>query len=378
MKRILIHAGMPKCGSSTLQSILSTEKFHTSNPEILYVSIDGNGNLLYGKKLFDVSKKSPYQYSSSADIERLLELGVEIKIKIKNEIEDLLEMYDTIIISNEAWGVKPAKVNEFFLPIFSNNTKYIVDVLVYIRPQVDWLNSAWWQWGAWTDHSLDFWIEHNFTQANWLKHIEEWERLPWTNHIGVRLLNANLIQDFLYAIHAKKENYERSNKSSPASLLRFFQKNREFRKGAHDSSKEFILLKWLPFNDAKTPWVLHSSLIKLILKNYTEDNIKLLQYLDEQTKMEFKRNLKWSSELAYKDKYVEDYLCDELSNDVLNELIISSKKAISNLKSVGNMGHDEFYNRLNSCEDDNEIIKLYFNFIIDSDKKIRSKIQYVD
>ena len=40
MKKILIHAGMSKCGSSTLHSILSSEKFYTSNPKILYVSID--------------------------------------------------------------------------------------------------------------------------------------------------------------------------------------------------------------------------------------------------------------------------------------------------------------------------------------------------
>jgi len=60
-KKLFIHVGMPKCGSSSIQSLLSNSDFYQENKNIIFVSLDRYGNLLYGDELFQQAKRSIFQ-----------------------------------------------------------------------------------------------------------------------------------------------------------------------------------------------------------------------------------------------------------------------------------------------------------------------------
>lgn len=332
-KRLFMHVGVPKCGSSAIQSLLGNSDFYQENKSILYVSIDGFGNLLYGDKLLQQAKKSIFQYSSSVEISYLLKLDQD-KIKaIFDELEELFKNFETIIISNEEWGVKPSEVNQFFEALFSVK-RFEINVIGYIRPQVEWFNSAWWQWGAWSDHSFDYWLDHAINNASWFKHIELWNSFSWVDNVHFSLLNSNMISGFLSKIGAKFSELSMiSNQSSCDLLLRFFQLNREFRKSSHDSGKEFALNHWLNFQDNSTPFVIQKKNIEEIQRFHKEGNEKLVDYLcDEDKKTIQNENSKWFSIIPYEEKITLESSPRLLTDNEYQTLLMASQNAIYTLR----------------------------------------------
>ncbi len=323
---------MPKCASSAIQSALSSSEFYVSNGDILYVEINANGSLVYGENLLIKAKQSPFQYSASVPIETLLLLDDNQIQKIKKELELLLNDYKAIILSNEGWGVKPEQVNTFFESLFDEKKAYEVIVIGYIRPQVDWFNSAWWQWGAWTENSLDRWLGHSLEHVNWYRVIKEWNNLLWVDKIIIRILNSDVISDFMGIINAKFTNNTISNKSLSGILLRFFQFNRELRIDSHDSEIEFILTRWLDFEKQETPWVLGQKQVENILNHHKEGNTKLLSLLDDESRQLFLKDTRWHSNEKYMSKINEFIKLDELPEDLVEELIYSCENAICKIK----------------------------------------------
>lgn len=332
-KKLFIHVGMPKCGSSAIQSLLSNSDFYQENKNIIFVSIDKYGNLLYGNKLFQQAKRSIFQYSSSVEISHLIKLDQD-KIKdILKELEELFKNFETIIISNEGWGVKPYEVNQFFETNFSIRS-FDINIIGFVRPQVEWFNSAWWQWGAWTDHSFDYWLDRTINEASWFEHIDMWNSFSWVDNAYFSLLNSNMISVFLSEIGAKFSKLSMiSNQSSPELLLRFFQLNREFRKDAHDSGKEFALNRWLNFQDKATPFVIERNNIEKIQALHKNGNNRLVDYLNEEDKKVFRqKNSKWFSTLPYEEKNICQSSPRVLTNMEYQTLLATSENAIDILR----------------------------------------------
>ena len=145
MRKAYFHIGFSKTGSSSLQGYLSFNPVHETrktHEKLMYCSFEKGGKIIYGEDLLKSAISTPLKYSSSfSGIAEQLENS-----KTKLELDKIFEQGVTPIFSQEDWGrtAEHFKHSDFF-----GQLELDVYVIVYVRPQVDWFNSAWWQWFAW-------------------------------------------------------------------------------------------------------------------------------------------------------------------------------------------------------------------------------------
>jgi hypothetical protein len=330
---ILLHIGMSKCGSSSIQELLSSKDFYENKRKIMYIAITLNGTVLYGKKLIDIALSSPYKYVSTPDLNRFADMPYSVKQNIKQQIINIFNQYelDMIILSSEGWGSK-GNLNVYIEDIF-NHKEFNVDLISFIRPQVQWFNSAWWQWGAWADVSFEKWRDFTLPQIDWNAQLTDWVKALWINKVHVYLMGENVSSDFLNFIKLNNITAPKSNKSLPGNVLRLFQKYRELRPSPHSSEIEFILANRMEMPKGTTPWILSENEVNYIIKYFEQSNKDLMKFLDEKNKQVFNNDLSWHSVDYYKNKKTEKREIVELDNVILEELLVSSFKSIVKLNN---------------------------------------------
>ena len=243
MKKVILHIGAGKCGSSALQEYLSKVVHLTDGDgkQVSYVILRPDGSLLSGKKISDSARSSVYQYASSVILPNL-----DVRIDTESGYSELDKIpAETIIISCEGWINYPELASEKLAWLQDHQ----VECDVYIRPPVEWLNSAWWQWGAWCGIDFATWISKSLDSTLWVKKISKWRDLSFVDKINIRLMPIDIVVDFLNLhgyTHANRSGHEnaatrRSNTSLPGSILRVYQKHPELRASPHDSRIDFTL-----------------------------------------------------------------------------------------------------------------------------------------
>lgn len=324
---------MPKCGSSALQSFLSTESAPQSNQnKFIYVVVTSKGELLYGKDLNRSAKKSSYGYATSAPVSYLNNLSVDIKNGLIKDFLKLGSNYEFIILSNEGWGQFP----ENFSPeCFLSHSKFNIAVLGYVRPQISWMNSAWWQWGAWSSASIDKWILRNKKNADWYELERRWHSIPWVNEVYLRLHTPNIVYDFLSFLNLPKldEGFE-SNGGLSKVILSLYLRNRKLRPGPHDSAIDFILRRHLYLPETPPPWVISRDIALELMDYYHESNKNLLNLIPAEQRNLMLNDERWwdYDETAVK---LEDFvaLSENLDIDMLEKLAVSAIEALVRLES---------------------------------------------
>jgi hypothetical protein len=138
------------------------------------------------------------------------------------------------------------------------DSQYDVSVIFYLRPQLQWIPSAWKQWGLKTGSSLsDFVAQCIDTRTPAFKRdIESWKsRLPAAN-IHVRFLIPELLaggnpaQDFFNLLGVSEKGYEfeseARNPSLDVSVLHVLSKNPHLFSDVHDNRLMLALTRALP------------------------------------------------------------------------------------------------------------------------------------
>ncbi len=337
-----MHIGLDKCGSSALQSALSenpVQKLHTSEYDILrYVTINNDGKIMSGEALSTHALCTPSQYASSQDLVTMDTWTDEIFTSIGSQLFDISNGgKDLLVFSCELWAYQ---ANNFQRNHFFKRLKINSQAVCYVRNPVDWINSAWWQWGAWSEYDLDIVIQ-KFIHANisqWSIRLEEWQELLGAESVTIKLLPKDIVSDFNQYIGIEVSSQSKSNRinsSLPAAILRFYQKHRELRPTIHNSSIDFILSNALDFDETfeKTPWVLDRNHIEYILKETRESNQKLIQMLDKGAKNRCLSDTKWWDADAFNDKKLSPSICKEecLSYENIDHLLLQSFKSIKEL-----------------------------------------------
>jgi hypothetical protein len=302
---VTLHIGMGKCGSSSLQTFL-TQNFRLidfNKKKYVYGILRPNGSLITGFNFYLLKKAnfSNFGYISSANYKKVINDLASV-----GRLSRQLAKYNGnrhLLLSNEGWG-REYDLWSKYDPFTSSDIK--VNIVMYIRPPVCWMNSAWWQWGAWTGLDFSTWFERTLLKCNWNSVYEKWKSLPFVKDINVRVLTEDIVSDFCEHLNIDVTMFNRNNKykvnqSLPSEILRFLQKYPELRPSAHSSKIDFILSRQLNLK-GKPDWILDKHKIKKIVNSTHKSNMKIKQVLSSQHCQAMESDPRWWSENAYHDK----------------------------------------------------------------------------
>jgi len=236
MKKLFIHIGYPKCGSSSIQTFL----LHN------YEALKGKGIGICDSQMNLGDKRSKYA-ASVPFFKALREENFEVSSKklsaVLLKFSKLLEEknLDTLILSAE-------NLSDPFLPELFKGVEKIFDtrVICYIRRHDDWLLSSWKQWNLKRGFSLDGHIRAKCkTKALYKSVLEAWEKVIDRENIEVGMLHpqnlkeSDLLSDFCYKIGISIHDMERVEDKNPSfdyDLLRVLENCTFLFDSAHDTS----------------------------------------------------------------------------------------------------------------------------------------------
>lgn len=243
--QMVLHIGAPKCGSSALQAALSlapdlkavdgTKYRYTS---VRYVA--GKWRPLYGAGLSRKAHQTPYGYLSWPDLGNRSDLP-ELFAQMHKVLRKGRARRHVPILSSEAW-INHAQHFAESLAAWGHPP---IDVVVFLRPVVDWVNAAFWQWGIWHTPDLDTWLARSNMSYSFAEGIAAWQAIP-----NVRVIvcsqRPDVVGKFSKIYGLPLESERQSNLASSATLIGVLLRNRALRPDGHAGAIEFIVQRWCP------------------------------------------------------------------------------------------------------------------------------------
>jgi len=302
MRKIIFHIGFGKTGSSSLQAYLSANPIHQTKTQenLLYCCFHNDDTILHGDAIIRKARSSPIKYvASNPNIAEQADNS-----ETKYQLDKILRQDFIPIFSQEDWG---RRAGSFKNSNFFEQLDVDVHVIVYVRPQVDWLNSAWWQWFAWDEdfkRPADVIAAWGYNFMLWGKQIDLWKNLPRVKNVTVRLHPSDITEDFLQLLgvnqRAEHTDAGRVNVSLSPALIKLLIKYPSLRK-IHSADVDSILSNFIKF-EGKTPWIVDAELVNKIIVATYADNIKLLDMLDEPSRVLMKNDPRWWDATCYESK----------------------------------------------------------------------------
>lgn len=332
LRKIYFHIGFGKTGSSSLQSYLSYNSEHIAsenNEKLLYCSFLRDGGIVYGEELTNSAARTPLKYIASypaiAEVENLT--------KVRETLDDIFDRGYTPIFSQEDWG---RRAGHFAGSDFFTRLGCKAHVIAYVRPQVDWFNSAWWQWYAWIDefsNPNDVIKAWGYNFMLWADQIIKWQGLPGVENVTVRLQSSDVVEDFMGLFKVKPsagfDPKERNNVGLSPTLIKLLKKYPSIR-SAHGADVDSILLRFLKF-EGKAPWVIDQQLSKQIISATHADNKLLYGLLDEPSKIRMECDERWWSAECYASRRVCTQVDLELNTEDLFGIVEQAIPALIQL-----------------------------------------------
>jgi hypothetical protein len=242
--RIIIHAGFAKCGSSSIQAAL----FHN------FARLQKDGVSVFGKEL-RIAHTSADLGVPLWFLEHAKEKREPLAQKLSDEIASVMKPNGNgaRILSAENLA-RPDMA-----PLFAGLDRQLdVSVIFYVRPQLEWIPSAWKQWDLKRGMSLSDFVSHciRIRRPPFKLGIETWRRVLPTARIHVRflipelLIGGNPVQDFFDLAGLPRHKYdikkEPRNPSLDFSILHVLSKNPHLFSDIHDNTLMKALMHALP------------------------------------------------------------------------------------------------------------------------------------
>ena len=242
--RIIIHAGFAKCGSTSIQAAL----FHN------FARLQKDGVCLFGKELriahVPADLGVPLWF-----LEGAREKGEPLAQKLSDEIASARRS------NGKRVGILSAEnlASPHMAPLFAGLDHQLeVSVIFYLRPQLQWIPSAWKQWGLKEGISLSDFVAHciHARRPSFKSSIDTWKGVLPAARIYVRFLIPELLrggdpaQDFFHLLGFPRDRYtiarEPRNPSLDFSILHVLSKNPHLFSGVHDNKLMKGLMRVLP------------------------------------------------------------------------------------------------------------------------------------
>ncbi|HCZ9264377.1 hypothetical protein R7040_08795 [Vibrio sp. 1069] len=227
MKKAILHIGMHKTGSSSIQDYLQENQTPTKAKDIIYADLktaNHSGPLLYA--LLDTPEEDNELIANSKDREDILEKA----LFYKNRLNHCLSLdFNTIILSSEAL----IKLNHQELSNFKKKLLDHVDevkVMAYVRPPVEYINSAFQQIAKTSYVELDSPLSLPNYQSRFEKFEEVFDKIDYYLFTKDSLINGNVVEDFCTRVGIDYIGNANSNESlSPLGVktILAIQKNKK-------------------------------------------------------------------------------------------------------------------------------------------------------
>jgi hypothetical protein len=210
----------------------------------------------------------------------------------------------TPIISHESWARNQRLFRE---ASFFEKIGVPARVFAYVRPHVDWLNSAWWQWLRWSGNYSspdDFWSKHS-GHVLWANCLNHWAKIPNVSLLDVRLLDEDIVGDFCGRLGIDRTACRTGSFTRNAGIGPSFLKLYEaFPVLQPKPTNSFVDTAVKNFSNQRrsSPWVISPDLVGRIIAAAQEDNKRLLTFLDAESQNRMKSDPKWWDASAYANK----------------------------------------------------------------------------
>jgi hypothetical protein len=242
--RIIIHAGFAKCGSASIRTALF-QNFRALRKHNVFVfdkdlRIARTGADLVGTPIWSLEQAR----AKSENLARRLSAEIATLLKRKG--------HHLAILSAE--NLANPGMPDLFAGL---DSQCDVSVIFYLRPQLQWIPSAWKQWGLKTGALLsDFVAQCVDTRTPAFKRdIESWKTTLPAANIHVRFLIPELLaggnpaHDFFNLLGLSEKDYgfesEARNPSLDVSVLHVLSKNPNLFYDIHDNSLTLALTRAL-------------------------------------------------------------------------------------------------------------------------------------
>jgi len=288
-KKILLHIGAPKCGSSSIQKTL------TFNPTFGYKG-GGPGPINYWLIQNGVAIRSPIVKTLAVGQDYLAsdhllwrDLDRPCVHKCLQDLITKMESNEVAIVSGESFGYT-------FLEIVENigvkcdcakSKDLEITAVMFIRDIFSLIESAYFQWGLWSTPTLGEWVEGEGVISLFNGAIAQSAFQLGCDNLVIHHLEQGLLLDPFFRVLERwgylKNHFEMIdllNSNSRASLddIRLQQRNVGLRE-IHDPRTEFLLNQLRVENNLsykKAPHLLTESSVSTIIKRFSNDR-KILQ-----------------------------------------------------------------------------------------------------
>ncbi len=289
-----------------------------------YLAFSAPGDLFRGERVKDERLKSGYGYVSSPLLRNFIGKDFSVPTPLIDGVREVLRERVKPVFSNEGWCTE---AELFYKSNFFQQLNLRPEIFIFARPPVEWINSAWWQWGAWSDVGFERWLDKSINDLNsWAEDIELWGEVKNVEAVRVSTTSSNVINSFFKSLNCGFRDAERrANSSLPGSLLRVFQRNRELRPGPHDSKIDFMLSEKMVFDTKRdpTPWVLTERQVKKVLEETVFFRDVVYSNTSLSDKVLMSNDLRWWSSCHYVNKKYEEPEV-QVSKDPCQEAVLVS------------------------------------------------------
>jgi len=243
--RLFIHAGFAKCGSASIRTALF-QNFRKLQKDNVFV---------FDKDLRIARTAADLIGTPIWSLERARKHSENLTRKLSAETAPLLERKGDNIAILSAENLANPGMADLFAGL---DGQCDVSIVFYLRPQLQWIPSAWKQWGLKTGASLnDFVAQCIETRTpTFRRDIENWKRTFPAANIHVRFLIPELLsagspaQDFFNLLGLSGKEYvfesEARNPSLDVSVLHVLSKNPHLFSDIHDNRLMLALTRALP------------------------------------------------------------------------------------------------------------------------------------
>lgn len=295
---LILHVGMPKAGSSALQTALSRtpELITASGQRLRYTALSlsgGRQSLLQGRALSLAARRSPYGYATWPNIPPG-EADSPVFGALRRAMAQGHRDGAVPIASCEGWITQP----DLFAAHLARWGNPPVEVVAFLRPPVDWLNAAYWQWGIWNVPSLDLWLRRKHLPYDFGLDLEAWARIP---NLQLRLAAArpDVVRKFSGFYGVDLPGAPGGNSSSPPALIGFLLRNRAFRPSGHDASTEFVVQRWCPPLPGRKPWAVAPPQVRALRPVVARNRAALQRIASEEEQRDIFADVRWQAERPY-------------------------------------------------------------------------------